>query len=278
MRVHLVQLDIRWEDKAANHARIRELLDPVALKRGDLVLLPEMFDTGFSINVETTNDADGASSGFMRNIATEHGVYTQGSVTVIKDEKGRAFNRSLTFSPAGELISSYDKLHPFSYGRESERFDGGNHTSSFNWESDAGDLLVFPTICFDLRFPELYRAGASRGAEAFTVIANWPSPRAEHWRTLLRARAIENLAYVFAVNRAGPDPHLDYPGRSAVISPKGEVLAEMDGAEGVQSVPIDPAEPKCWRSEFPVLADRRSILTRSADDLPAHEHNRSDCA
>jgi len=232
-----------------------------------------MFDTGFSINVENTNDGDGASAGFLRALARELGVYTQGSVTVMQGEHGRAFNRSLTYAPGGEQVSSYDKLHPFSYGKENERFDGGDHTSSFIWEADEGDLLLFPTVCFDLRFPELYRVGASRGAEAFTVIANWPAPRAEHWRTLLRARAIENLAYVFAVNRAGPDPHLDYPGRSAVISPKGEILAEMEETQGVRSVEIDPGAPKRWRREFPVLSDRRSILTRSVDDLPAHTHN-----
>jgi predicted amidohydrolase len=272
MRIHIVQLDIAWEDKPANHARIRELLSGLTLRRGDFVLLPEMFDTGFSINVETTSDGDGASSGFMRDLAQEHGVYVQGSVTVIKDEKGRAFNRALTFSPEGEEVSSYDKLHPFTFGREHERFDGGDHTSSFTWKAGEEDLRVFTTVCFDLRFPELYRVGASRGAEAFTCIANWPAPRAEHWRTLLRARAIENLAYVFAVNRAGSDPHLPYPGRSAVISPRGEVLAELGGDEAIETVEIDASAAGAWRNEFPVLSDRRSILTRSLADLPTHTH------
>lgn len=272
MRVHLVQFEIAWEDKPANHAAIRELLSGAAIERDDLVLLPEMFDTGFSINTDATHDGRGASRAFIRDLATDLGVYIQGSITERTDAGALARNCSLTYSPAGALLASYDKLHPFSFGRENERFEGGGHTASFTWAASAGSLTVFPTVCYDLRFPELFRAGVSHGAQAFTVIANWPDARTEHWRTLLRARAIENLAYVFAVNRCGRDPHLGYDGRSAVIAPDGEVLVELAGETGVASVPIDPARVDGWRSRFPALVDRRAFLTPDRDDLPPHRH------
>jgi len=270
MRAHLVQFDIAWEDKPVNHARIRDLLAGVRIDRGDLVVLPEMFDTGFSINTEKTHDADGLSVGFLRALASEYGAFVTGSVTVLEGPGGLARNRSLSIAPDGSTAASYDKIHPFSLGREHERFEAGRTTSSFAWKAAQGELCVFPTVCYDLRFPELFRAGTLRGAEAYTVIANWPDTRIEHWRTLLRARAIENLAYVFAVNRTGSDPHLSYNGRSAVIAPNGEVLEEIGDEERVASVQIEPDRVRDWRAGFPALIDRSTALTPDTNALPKH--------
>jgi len=282
VRIHLLQLDIAWEDKRANHDRVRSLIEQTEIDRDDLVLLPEMFDTGFSVNTERTNDEDGTSAGFLRTLAHETGAYVQATITALHQSTGRAANRSLTYSPAGGtgetggaggLVASYDKAHPFSFGKEHERFDPGSRTATFDWVSGDESLVVMPTVCYDLRFPELYRASISRGAQAFTVLANWPAARIEHWRTLLRARAIENLAYVFAVNRAGSDPHLAYPGCSAVISPDGEILCEMGEDEGVVSIEIEAARVENWRSAFPPLLDRQPVFTPRIADLPSHAHN-----
>ena len=251
--VHLVQLDMPWEDKAASHARVGALLDAAEINAGDLILLPEMFDTGFSLNVSTTADVDRASADFLASLAADTNAYVQGGITVPEPDAGWAKNRSLTFDPTGACIAQYDKIHPFTYGREPECFRPGTDVTTFEW---AG-LCVCPVICYDLRFPELFRAGLEAGAEMFTVIANWPSPRREHWRTLLHARAIENQAFVAAVNRTGNDPHLPYAGDSLVIDPKGEIVVDADAAEGVVSASIDGAALRDWRAEFPAWKDRR---------------------
>ncbi|MEM7603581.1 MAG: nitrilase-related carbon-nitrogen hydrolase, partial [Verrucomicrobiota bacterium] len=110
-------------------------------------------------------------------------------------------------------------------------------------------------ICYDLRFPELFRRATAGGAELIVVIASWPTVRMEHWLTLLKARAIENLAYVVGVNRCGSDPNVDYPGRSVVIDPFGEILADAGGEDGLVGVEIDLARVRDWRAEFPALKD-----------------------
>ena len=119
------------------------------------------------------------------------------------------------------------------------------------WEG----LKIAPFICYDLRFPELFRPAARAGAELIVVIANWPARRSEHWVRLLQARAIENQCYVLGVNRCGEDPTLSYDGRSALFDPLGVPVFELDAREQVRSVEIDLAAPRAWREEFPALAD-----------------------
>jgi omega-amidase len=262
MRVHLVQYDIVWEDKPANHELVRGMLEGVDLRPGDLVLLPEMFDTGFSINVGVTAADPQRSEDFLRTIATEHGVRVIASIPVRPEGEQRCRNRCLVYSPNGELETHYDKAHPFTFGRESEAFTGGERIVIAPIDVPSGDassrrVPVCPTVCYDLRFPELYRAGVDAGAEVFTIVANWPAPRQAHWRALIIARAIENQAWVLAVNRVGSDPHLSYLGGSLVVDPKGEVVAEGDDTPGVISAEVDIEAIRRWREKFPALRDRR---------------------
>lgn len=262
MRVHLVQMNIVWEDRAANHRRADDLIASASTAAGDLIVLPEMFDTGFSFRIERTADTDGSSAKFLANLAREHRATVLAGITAIgPDSRGR--NRSLAYSPTGELLAQYDKAHPFTFGREGEFFSGGQRVEMFSWAGvdPARALRICPTICYDLRFPELFRAGLSMGAQAFAVIANWPSERAAHWRALAIARAIENQAFVFAVNRTGVDPGLHYGGGSLVIGPKGEILAEADDREQVLSADIDPASVTEWRTKFRAWQDRKSWLS-----------------
>ena len=226
MRAHLFQYDIAWEDPAANFDAVRGMAAGAGIARGDLVVLPEMYATGFSLNVETTADEEGAQASFLRELAVEHGATVVGGITVRGKEKAR--NRALVFGPGGEALASYDKVHPFSFGREHEVFEGGDGVSLFEW----GGLRVCPVVCYDLRFPELFRLGLDGGAEAFVVIANWPSARHEHWLTLLRARAIENQALVLGVNRCGADPFLEYAGGSLAVGGDGEELGMRWVARG----------------------------------------------
>lgn len=250
-RTHLVQMDIAWEDPAANFDRVRRMVSGAGIARGDLVVLPEMYATGFSLQVERTADEDGAQARFLRELAAATGATVMGGITIRGAAKAR--NRAVVCGSAGEDLASYDKIHPFSFGREHEVFEGGTGITTFAWNG----LRVMPTICYDLRFPELFRAGLARGAEAFVVIASWPSARREHWRALAVARAIENQAWVFAVNRAGSDPYLEYAGGSLVVDPRGQVVVEAGETETVLSVPCDAAAVRTWREEFPAWRDGR---------------------
>lgn len=259
MRAHLVQYDIAWEDKPANHALVRETLMGVDVSAGDLVVLPEMFDTGFSMNTETTTRDPGASLAFLSALARERGVYVLASIPVCEPEAGDGrdyLNRAVLVEPTGEVAATTDKLHPFSFGREAERFRGGDRVAVCRLGGDDGPLLC-PVICYDLRFPEVFRLGVDRGAEVFAVIANWPSARQTHWRTLCIARAIEQQAIVLGLNRCGSDPKLSYLGGSIVVNEQGEVLAEAGSTRAVLSVRLDLDRVRAWRRTFPALRDRR---------------------
>jgi predicted amidohydrolase len=260
MHAHLVQLDIAWEDRAENYRRTRALLEGARgrINPGDLVVLPEMFDTGFSLRAEVTADRDGATLAFLREVAREFKVTLQGARTVLNPANPkRGLNRASIIAPDGSILAEYDKIHPFSFGKEPEHFDGGSRVLVYRWEAPGGTLTVCPSICYDLRFPELYREGLRQGAEVFALGANWPTPRKIHRVALGVARAIENQAYVICVNRAGNDPHLHYAGESYAVDPKGTLIMEAGDASDVFTVPIDPAAVRSWREQFPAWKDRR---------------------
>jgi predicted amidohydrolase len=264
MRVHLVQLDIRWEDPVANRARAGELIAAAGPSAGDLVILPEMFDTGFSFAVDRTADRDGGTRGWLVATARRHGCTVLGGFTMPRGGGG-ATNRALAAGPDGLVLAEYDKrrLFPLGTPSEADRLTPGDRVAVFRWESGAGSrpLSVAPVVCYDLRFPELFGAGLTEGAEAFAVIANWPAERAGHWRALLVARAIENQAWVFGVNRAGADPSLRYAGGSIVIGPRGEVAGEADERERVLSVEIDRTGLDDWRARFPAWRARTTNVS-----------------
>ncbi len=255
MRAHLVQLDIVWEDREANFGKVDGLLATTDISAGDLVVLPEMFDSGFSLNVERTADREERTLGYLRRLSRRLGVFVQGGRTVLKDGEELATNRSAVLDPAGELLCEYAKVHPFSFGREGERFKGGQSIETWMW----GEIRCAPSICYDLRFPELFRLQALRGAECLCLGANWPEARQGHWRALSMARAVENLAYMLCVNRTGSDPHLSYVGGSIAVGPRGEVLGELEDEEAVLSVEVDPGKVRRWREAFRALEDVRLI-------------------
>lgn len=259
MRAHLVQHDIAWEEKSASRRLASATLVGASIGAGDLVVFPEMFETGFSMAVERTADSDGSCGAFLADIARTHAATVIGGV-VATGADGRARNRALAFSPSGAPLAQYDKVHPFSFGREHERFSGGGAVRVFRWESAGEDALVCPAICYDLRFPELFRAGRSLGAEVFVVMANWPAERAAHWRALLLARAIENQAFVLGVNRTGADPNVRYAGGSIAIGPRGEVLGEAGAGAEALSVTLDLSVFREWRARFPAWQDAKPGL------------------
>lgn len=258
VRVHIVQSDIRWHDKAANHEHVRQLLDPIDIAAGDLILLPEMFDTGFSFAIEATNDKRGETLQFLLDLADDTGAMVQGGRTFAACHQQACSARNLmsVVAPGQKLICEYAKQRLFTPAGEHKSFEPGRETITYPW---AG-LTVQVAICYDLRFPELFRSGLRAGAQAIALGACWPSVRQHHWRSLLIARAIENQAFVFAANRVGNDPSkpdgspgLPYAGGSIAIGPKGEILAEAnsDGKTCVLSVEVDAEAVRAWREQFP---------------------------
>lgn len=253
MNLYCCQLDLAWENKQANFTKAHSLLSGAKPERGSLVLLPELFATGFTMNTAPLAEKPGGETErFLAELARELGVFVLGGVLGAA-AKGRGRNLSVVFSPEGREIARYAKIQTFTIGGETEAYEAGNEPVIFDW---AG-IAVAPFICYDLRFPEHFRLATRRGAQLLTVIASWPVARIEHWVALLRARAIENQAYVAGCNRCGKDPKLNYNGRSMIISPKGDVLVDAEDGEKIIRADIDLATLQAYRKELPFLADIR---------------------
>ncbi|MEI8064305.1 MAG: nitrilase-related carbon-nitrogen hydrolase [Verrucomicrobiota bacterium] len=239
MNVAAVQLDIAWENKTANYAKVRALLAAAQLTPGTLVVLPEMFTTGFTLNIALAEDT-GAT---LAEIARDYRVNLLAGI--VRHQR----NVAVLFNAKGQEAAYYAKRHPFRPGGEA--VEAGTEPVII----PCGEFQLAPAICYDLRFPEVFRDSVKRGANLFAVLASWPNSRIDHWLALLKARAIENQAYVIGANRCGCDPSNDYPGRSQIISPRGEILAEAGAAEGVIQAELDLQALDVYRLKFPVLAD-----------------------
>jgi predicted amidohydrolase len=255
MRVAAVQHDIVWENPAATRKEVVPLIAQAAAGGAGLICLTEMYATGFSMHPERiAEDEGGPNEQFLLDQAREHQAWLVGSVAQWGAD-GRARNNAVVAGPDGSVFR-YAKIHPFGYAGEDKFYAPGDR---FLTVTLAG-LRVTVFVCYDLRFADEFWARAL-DTDLYVVPANWPEPRREHWRALLRARAIENQAYVVGVNRVGtagtakPVQHL---GDSAIIDPLGRTLAEASMGETVLIADVDPAEVAEVRATLPFLADRRS--------------------
>lgn len=259
MWIYLVQRAIVWETPDENFRQIEEALEAAKPEQNGLVVLAEMYSTGFSFDLPRVGEAeDGPSSEFLRHLAMKHRVCVVGSFPHQPKGGGKGLNRLLVYRSDGTLALYYDKIHPFSYGKEADFYRGGQRLPLFSHQG----WTICPTVCYDLRFPELYRrATLEGGADMFMCVANWPSARRDHWNTLLRARAIENQATMVAVNRVGSDPLNEYAGDSAVIDARGRELLVLGDQVGVGQVHVERSELVEWRERFPALADATEDFT-----------------
>ena len=253
MKLILVQPDVVWEDREANFSHVRQLLAGARPAPRSLIILPEMFAVGFTMNVaNVAEEHGGPTEQYLRELASNYDSFVVGGV-VSRASSRKGLNEALVAGPGGEVIARYAKLHPFSYAGESEHYERGSEIVTFDWDG----LMTAPFICYDLRFPEIYRIATQRGAGLLVTIANFPASRVHHWRSLLIARAIENEAFVVGVNRSGADPNVEYPGGSLVVDPRGDILAEAGAGEEVLKAEISVAEIESYREAFPVLRDIR---------------------
>lgn len=251
MNVHLIQIDSVWEDRAANHAKARQLIAAAAPQPGSLIILPETFSTGFSMNLAVTAEPEGGpTEQFLREMAAHYQSCVLGGV-VTQSADGRGKNQALALAPDGSILARYTKNYPFTFGGESVVHEAGQGVALFEWQG----LRIAPLICYDLRFPELAREAVRAGAEVLIYIAAWPVKRIQHWITLLQARAIENQAYAIGVNRCGSDPDFTYTGRSLVVDPHGLIIADAAEQERVITAKVDFAIVHQWRAQFPALKD-----------------------
>jgi predicted amidohydrolase len=247
----VVQFTISLGEIEPNLAHVRTELARLAGQGVSLVVLPEMWATGFAYRQLNELSARTASLVTeLTELSARYGMVIVGSLPEPHDDK--VFNTAYVIDN-GRVAGSYRKLHLFSLMQEDRSFNAGD--SWLVCPTSVGKVGVF--ICYDLRFPELARRLALEGAEIIVVPGEWPKPRQEHWRTLLRARAIENQLFVVAANCCGLVGKLDFFGMSMVIGPKGEVLAEAGEEPATVVATIDREEMTSWRAQIPCFRDRR---------------------
>jgi omega-amidase len=252
LRVALIQQATIWEDPAANLAKARTFVAEAARSGARVVVFPELATTGFTMAPEAfAEPLPGPTTEAFATLAREAGLYVVG--TAVEAHAPHSRNAAFVLGPDGSLLAAYRKLHPFTYGEEHRHYVGGDDCPVFEIDGIPCGLQ----ICYDLRFPEPFRALAVRGAEVLFLPANWPVRRIDAWSTLLAARAIENQMAVCGVNRVGRDPQAEYPGRSAILDPFGGAVATGDDTEKLVIGEIDLAKLRAWRARFPALQDRR---------------------
>lgn len=252
MRLALVQYAPVWEDKSANKAKILKLLEKT--EKIDLVTLPELSLTGFTMkSAEFSEAMTGETVNYFTEIALNKKCNVVGGF--IEQEGKNKFNTSVFIDSNGKVLGSYRKIHPFSYSTEDKYYSAGKNYKIISTKS----FKVGLSICYDLRFPELYRHYGKERTELIVNIANWPDTRIDHWRTLLKARAIENQCYVAGVNRVGDESKLHYNGYSSVFDPMGKELISVVDDEQVLICDIDLNYVKEIRNKFPFLEDIKLI-------------------
>ncbi len=259
LTIALAQLSVAFGQPATNFARVAAAVETAALQGASVVVLPEMWNTGYALNQLATlaDPAGQQTKQLLTTLARQHQLGIVGG-SVATARHGEFFNTSYVVDDTGRVIGTYDKVHLFGLMKEDQYLSAGKTTNRF-------ELQQVPSagfICYDLRFPEWMRTLGTTGVDVMYFVAQWPATRIQQWRRLLQARAIENQCFVVGVNRVGDDPDNHYNGHSLVIDPLGEVIADAGEAEQVQIVTLDLAQLQTVRGPIPVFADRRPELYR----------------
>ena len=252
LSITTIQSNLIWEEKPANLRLLEQKINSIAEKT-EIIVLPEMFNTGFSMKPELHAETmDGESVEWMKRISCENGIILTGSLMI--EEAGKYFNRLVWMLPNGQY-GYYDKRHLFAFGEEDKHYKPGNKRLIASVKGWKINLLV----CYDLRFPVWARQQPNESGAEYDVliyVANWPESRSHAWKTLLCARAIENQCYVVGVNRVGSDANnIYYSGNSLVIDPLGQVLYHMADEEDVNTVILQKDLLEEVRTKFPFWKD-----------------------
>lgn len=257
LKVALFQMNIKWENKEENFAKVEAVVVDAVKQNAQALFLPEMTFTGFSMNIGATSESDRYTVNRMKSICKKYGLAIGfGWVEKCGD---KAKNSYTVIDKNGDELATYVKIHPFSFAGEDNYFIKGDKIITF----DIDNTTFSCAICYDTRFPELFQAiSKNENVRAVVIPANWPKKRAEHWKTLVRARAIENQIYVIAVNCVGEIGEVDYSGDSCVVNPDGELQVVANNGEQLICVELD-YDVENLRNNFPVKKDRQVELYKS---------------
>ncbi len=256
MKLCALQMDVKKGCRGANYDTVRRLVgEAKRLCAPDVLILPELWSTGYALEDASALADEQGDTAFLGTLAKESGVAFAGGSVLAKSE-GHIFNRAQFIDRTGRYAAFYDKIHLFRLMQEDRYLAAGQRPLL----CDFGGMRCAGVICYDIRFCELARRLAVEGTELLFVSAEWPSPRIEHWRMLLRARAIENQMFVAACNRCGVTEETAFAGHSAIIAPDGTVLAEAGTEEAVIWAEVDPSLVRLTREQIPVFQDRRPEL------------------
>lgn len=255
MRIAICQMDIVWENKQENYQKASRFIEEASRCKSDLILFPEMSFTGFSMCIDITKEQHEESLEYIKKQAIQHKIAI--GFGWVKAYGEKAQNHYTVVNKRGELVNDYIKLHSFSYAGEDQFFTAGDQVKQC--EIEGWGMSTF--ICYDLRFPEIFQA-ISNTVGIIVVAANWPAARAEHWKTLLRARAIENQLYIIGVNCVGWQNGQHYSGNSCMITPIGDIVASLSNKEGLIIEDIEDCIKEV-RQAFQQKKDRRNALYKT---------------
>lgn len=261
MKIGLTQMDIVWEDKEANMAKVRKLIGQAAEKDVDMLVFPEMTLTGFTMNTELAGEEMLFSQTlrFFKDMSAEYDMALM--FGFVEDFGGEYYNK-LMVAAGGRIIYEYDKIHPFNYSEEGEHYIGGHEVKVAEYK----DINFAGFVCYDLRFPEIFQAIADK-VDVIYVIANWPKERILHFETLLRARAIENQCYIIGVNRIGKGNGIEYVESSMAFDPIGERLTKAHSKSEIMVVDIEGDVVSEIRTKYPFRQDRQVELYKSLYEM-----------
>ncbi len=259
VKIGIIQPDIILGEPSKNIAKIEKLLAKlIDLQNPDIVILPELWYTGYDYeNLEKNTVSDEDVARLIGEWAKKYKVlWIPGSFPVRDD--GKIYNRTYAISPSGEILAKYDKIHLFGPMSEKRYFTPGNKIVTFEYEN----IIFGLSICYDLRFPELFRILTLRGARVIFLPTEWPTPRMTHFETLIRARAIENQVFMVSVNRVGKDTMSEFSGGSVIVDPWGESVCTLGDKEEIGICDIDLSIIDKVRNRLPLLSDRREDIYR----------------
>ena len=247
--ITLIQTNLIWENKVKNLSHFENRIDSI-MEETDLIILPEMFNTGFSMNPERLAESmEGVTVRWMQKISADRKMDITGSVII--NENNQYFNRLIWVKPDGSLFT-YDKRHLFRMGNEQNVYTGGSNLITVELE----EWKIRPLICYDLRFPVWARNTGGSEYDLLIYVANWPDKRIQHWKSLLIARAVENQSYVAGINRIGSDGNkISYCGDSMIIDPLGETLTLLRNQDTIHTERLSKRNLINYREKFPAWKD-----------------------
>ncbi|WP_181350232.1 carbon-nitrogen family hydrolase [Thalassobacillus sp. CUG 92003] len=255
--ITIIQSDVAFGDPLQNREAMQHKLLQAKDQNADIIVLPELWTTGYDLSRfdEIAEPIDGPTHQLLGQFAEKYGIMIVGG-SVAEKRDGGYYNTMIAYDRAGERQFHYSKVHRFRLMNEEKYLLAGERKASFQLEG----TYMAGLICYDIRFPEWVRTNMLHDEKILFVVAEWPLPRVDHWRSLLISRAIENQCFVVACNRVGSDPNNQFGGHSLIIDPWGNVIAEGDETEQLVSGGVDVSQVEAIRQQIPIFRDRRPEL------------------